>query len=75
LGGTIGLILVINKYQIEIIWSVLLILPLIIDGFLQALQYRESNNTLRLITGFLFGVGLQFFLATFISFIKIGFFL
>ena len=74
IGGTIGLILVINKYQIEIIWSVLLILPLIIDGFSQALKYRESNNVIRLITGFLFGLGLQFFLSTLFAVIKNGFF-
>jgi uncharacterized membrane protein len=75
IGGLLGLILVIYQYQIEIIWSVLLILPLIIDGFLQALHYRESNNMLRLTTGFLFGVGSQFFLATVIGFLKIEIFI
>jgi len=36
IGGTIGLVFVIFQYRIEIIWSVLLMLPLILDGFLQA---------------------------------------
>ena len=74
IGGSFGLILVLFQYQIELIWSVLLLLPLCIDGSLQALQYRESNNIVRLITGFLFGVGLQFFLSTLFIFIKNGFF-
>ena len=37
--------------------SVLLQLPYIIDGFTQYLAIRESNNTLRFITGLLGGVG------------------
>lgn len=32
--------------------------PLLIDGTTQALGYRESNNTLRFITGLLFSIGL-----------------
>jgi uncharacterized membrane protein len=64
LGGIIGLIPIILQYQIEFFWSILLLLPLSIDGLLQALTQHESNNVLRLITGCLFGIGLQFFLAT-----------
>ena len=75
LGGIIGLILIIYQYRIDLIWSILLLVPLIFDGVTQALNYRQSNNYFRLITGFIFGVGLQFSLATFISFIKNGFFL
>ncbi len=37
--------------------SILLQLPYIIDGFTQYLGLRESNNTLRFITGFMGGVG------------------
>ena len=73
-GGTIGLIFVILQYRIDLFWSIFLMLPLIIDGFLQALHFRESNNMLRLTSGFLFGVGLQFFLAAMIGFLKSGFF-
>jgi uncharacterized membrane protein len=61
-GGIIGLIPVIYHHQIEFFWSILLLLPLCIDGLLQALTHHESNNALRLITGFLFGFGLTLFL-------------
>lgn len=37
--------------------SILLQLPYIIDGFTQYLGWRESNNTLRFVTGFMGGVG------------------
>lgn len=37
---------------------ILLIIPMIIDGFLQLLTPYISNNSLRLITGILFGVGI-----------------
>lgn len=36
----------------------LLIIPMIIDGFLQLLTPYVSNNPLRLITGLLFGIGM-----------------
>jgi uncharacterized membrane protein len=72
-GGIIGLILAIFQYRMEFLGSVLLMIPLIIDGFSQALNYRDSNNVLRFITGFFFGIGLQFFLATLFAFIKNGF--
>lgn len=37
---------------------VLLIIPMIVDGFLQLLTPYLSNNPLRLITGILFGIGI-----------------
>ncbi|MGL5021560.1 MAG: DUF2085 domain-containing protein [Mycoplasmatales bacterium] len=40
----------------------LLILPLIIDGFLQLLTSYESNNIRRLITGVLFGYSIHIIL-------------
>lgn len=36
----------------------LLIIPLVIDGFLQLLTPYTSNNLLRLLTGILFGIGI-----------------
>ena len=60
-------------YRIELIWSLLLLLPLVLDGFLQMLRERESTNAVRLVTGFLFGVGLQFFLAVFFAVLKTRF--
>jgi uncharacterized membrane protein len=44
--------------------------PLSIDSFSQALKYRESNNALRFITGFLFGIGLDFFTMGIIEFVR-----
>jgi uncharacterized membrane protein len=72
LGGIIGLILIIYQYRIDLVWSILLLIPLIFDGVTQALNYRQSNNYFRLITGFLFGIGFQFFLVTIIGFLKIA---
>lgn len=42
---------------LKIVIIPILILPLLIDGFTQKWQWRESNNFLRLTTGILFGVG------------------
>lgn len=44
-----------NKPKIK---YVLLIIPMIIDGYLQLLTSYLSNNSLRLITGILFGIGI-----------------
>ncbi len=38
--------------------AVLLLVPTGIDGFTQLFELRESNNTLRLITGLMGGLGL-----------------
>lgn len=38
--------------------SLILMIPMIIDGFTQSLTKYESNNILRVITGFLFGYGI-----------------
>jgi uncharacterized membrane protein len=37
------------------IWvKIIFVVPLVADGFTQLLGKRQSNNTLRLVTGFLF---------------------
>lgn len=41
------------------LWSLMLMIPLLVDGLTQAYSDRVSNNTLRLTTGILFGVGLS----------------
>ncbi|WP_116591258.1 DUF2085 domain-containing protein [Methanobrevibacter thaueri] len=41
-----------------LIFAVLLLIPAAIDGFTQYFELRESNNTLRLITGLCGGLGL-----------------
>jgi uncharacterized membrane protein len=44
-------------------WLILVsIAPLALDGITQILGFRESNNLLRLVTGFLFGVLAPFYL-------------
>ena len=40
----------------------ILLIPVSIDGFTQLFDLRESNNTLRFITGFIGGIGLIIFL-------------
>ncbi|MBO4711104.1 DUF2085 domain-containing protein [bacterium] len=45
-----------------IIWSIIMMLPLIIDGFVQLLTKYESTNIRRLITGIIFGIGLSAFI-------------
>ena len=63
IGSLIGLLLVRVQYNAGLIFSVFLILPLVVDGITQGLRYRISNNFLRCATGFMFGIGLQFFVA------------
>lgn len=40
-------------------WTIALILPTYIDGITQAVYNRESNNILRVTTGFMTGLGLM----------------
>lgn len=41
-----------------ILLAILMVIPTFIDGFTQLLGLRESNNTLRLTTGLIGGLGL-----------------
>lgn len=51
---------------IPTIVAVLFMIPMLVDGFTQNFNRRESTNTLRITTGFLFGYGFAvFFLTTF----------
>jgi uncharacterized membrane protein len=43
--------------QVPLIARMALIAPMLIDSFSQLLGFRESNNTLRFLTGFSFAVG------------------
>lgn len=70
LGGAAGLLCVMLHFRPGPAWSLLLLLPLVLDGFLQLFRERESTNAVRLATGFLFGVGLQFLLAVFFAVVK-----
>ncbi len=67
-GELIGIILSIFLFwfwQPSIPVSVIMMIPLIADGFIQRLTSYESNNLKRVITGFLFGVGLASLFAHF----------
>jgi len=46
-----------SVFTLNIWWTLGLILPTVIDGLTQAFYNRESNNTLRVITGTLAGIG------------------
>ena len=49
-------------YDLNIfILSIILLIPVSIDGFTQLFGLRESNNTLRFVTGFIGGIGLIIF--------------
>jgi len=43
--------------SLSLVVTLILIIPTFIDGLTQAYCNRESNNTLRLITGIMSGVG------------------
>ena len=43
---------------ILIIFAILLLMPVAVDGLTQLFEYRESNNILRLATGLMGGIGL-----------------
>ncbi|MCH5586537.1 DUF2085 domain-containing protein [Shimazuella sp. AN120528] len=47
----------IHKNIYFLILGILFQLPMFIDGYTQLLKWRESNNTLRMITGFISGFG------------------
>ncbi len=67
---TYSLLFFIVYSQTLILLTFIIITPMIIDGLTQYLGFRESNNGLRLITGFAAGFGL----ALLILFCKITFF-
>lgn len=47
------------NYNINLlIFAVILLIPVFIDGLTQLLEFRESNNKLRFFTGLLGGLGL-----------------
>lgn len=58
IGIITSLILIQLSFGLPFIASLLLITPLIFDGFLQLLNLKESNNILRFSTGLLFGLAL-----------------
>ena len=65
-GELIGIIVGVVLFYFwkpTIIISLAMMVPLILDGFIQRLTSYESTNFRRLFTGFLFGIGLMSLLA------------
>ncbi len=59
-GELIGIILSIflyRFYSFSILVNIIVMIPMMIDGFFQLLTKYESNNFKRLVTGILFGYG------------------
>ena len=59
-GFTLALLLNSRGYSFSAYYAIVLIVPLLIDGFSQSFGRRESTNLLRLITGICFGIGLMY---------------
>lgn len=51
-------------------WALIFVIPLIIDGFTQLFQWRESCNEIRLITGILTGISIPIFCNLFVSIVS-----
>jgi uncharacterized membrane protein len=64
LGLFAFLVLSLFHFSIPSIFGLMLMMPLILDGFSQLMRLRQSNNPLRLITGILFSVGCLSFLVS-----------
>ena len=58
LAGIVGSIIMFWFWRPNVIASLIMLFPLILDGFAQALTKYESTNARRLLTGVLFGIGL-----------------
>lgn len=56
IGMLIGIGLLIPGVCLSLGTALVFSIPLVCDGCTQLLGYRESNNPLRLVTGFLFGL-------------------
>jgi uncharacterized membrane protein len=60
IGGVLAIIAGLWGLEFPLVWSVIFVIPLISDGFYQAIFQRESNNTVRFITGLFCGWGVIF---------------
>lgn len=54
-----GYVVAINYTMMHVYVACILIIPCAVDGFTQLFQWRESNNTLRFVTGFMAGIGMM----------------
>ncbi|MBP1869747.1 MULTISPECIES: DUF2085 domain-containing protein [Clostridium] len=61
-GELIGMIcspFLFSFYQPTILLNLILMIPMLLDGFIQLLTHYESNNIKRVLTGLLFGYALS----------------
>ena len=61
-GELIGIIVSIILFRFiktSLLFDLIIMMPLVLDGFIQLKTSYESNNTKRMITGILFGYGLS----------------
>lgn len=65
-GYFLGLLLAIMTGPIFVIYAFLLLIPTLIDGFIQLLTNYESTNLRRLVTGISAGIGIVY-IFTFIA--------
>jgi uncharacterized membrane protein len=73
LGLVIGMTLaIITRYEIKVIYFILGIVPIGVDGLAQLLTNYESTNPIRLITGLLAGVVVALLVSVFIREITHG---
>ena len=70
IGQIIGVLCIVLGLRIDFLWSIVLILPMAIDGLIQLMKIMESNNFRRFITGFISGVGYTYLLFNIIVIIK-----
>ena len=70
LGGCIGLLISVLGFRPPGYIIFIFLIPLLIDGFSQAISSRESNNTIRFSTGLLFGWALPFVVFALIEILK-----
>ena len=68
IGHIAAIFLCIMRVRISLIISILLILIMACDGFLQLFKIKKSTNVRRLITGILAGIGYIFMLVNIVSY-------
>ncbi|MDU8967475.1 MAG: DUF2085 domain-containing protein [Clostridium sp.] len=69
-GQIIGLICIVLDFRINLLWSLVLIIPMAIDGLIQLMKIIKSNNIRRFVTGFMAGIGYTNFLFNIVIIIK-----
>jgi uncharacterized membrane protein len=73
LGSCAGLSLAMMNIRSPWYWTMILVIPMIIDGVSQASGYQESSNPVRLLTGFLFGCALPSLVFIFMDLLRLFF--